>query len=128
MQSALNPNFDKGNFYTISHNDAENTYGPSWSMNVDGWHQSFLPGATAKIKFYGTGISMKGKTGPDGGIAKIYIDGKPAGMVDFKNTIYDNFKQLYTRSGLKDGEHEFTVEVVKGHVGIGAMEQFESFK
>ncbi|HTH83495.1 MAG TPA: glycoside hydrolase family 2 TIM barrel-domain containing protein [Mucilaginibacter sp.] len=128
MQSALNPNFDKGNFYTISHNDAENVYGPSWSMNVDGWHQSFLPGATAKIKFYGTGISMKGKTGPDGGIAKIYIDGKPAGMVDFKNTIYDNFKQLYTRSGLKDGEHEFTVEVVKGHVGIGAMEQFESFK
>jgi hypothetical protein len=128
IKSALSPYFDRGNFYTIGYNDSENIYDTTWSMNVDGWHQSFVPGAKAKIRFYGTGISLKGKTGPDGGIAKLYIDGKPAGDVSFKNDIYDNFKFLFSKSGLKDGPHEFIVEVVKGHVGIGATEQWETFK
>jgi hypothetical protein len=128
LRSALNPNFDKGNFYVISHNDSENVFDQTWSMNVDGWHQSYVPGAKAKIKFYGTGVSMKGKMGPDGGKARIYIDGKPETVLDYKRGFFDNFAPMYTRAGLKDGEHELTVEVISGHVAFGATEQWESFK
>ncbi len=128
IKSALNPYFEKANFYSINHNDSENVFDQTWTMNVDGWHQSYVPGAKARIKFYGTGISMIGKSGPDGGTARIYIDGKPAGDVSFKNSFYNNIKPIFSKSGLSDGAHELMVEVIKGHVGIGAMEQWESFK
>lgn len=128
IRSALNPNFDKANFLTISHNDSENIFDQTWSMNVDGWHQSYVPGAKAKIKFYGTGVSMKGKMGPDGGKARLYIDGVVQREIDFKRGYFDNFASIFSRSGLKDGEHELIVEVIKGHVAFGATEQWESFK
>ncbi|HVE16598.1 MAG TPA: hypothetical protein VNB29_07665, partial [Chthoniobacterales bacterium] len=76
MKSALNPFSEQANFYTIEHTDPEINYEGAWGLEGDGWYQSFTPGDKARFKFYGTGVSLTGRVGPDGGKARLSIDGK----------------------------------------------------
>jgi hypothetical protein len=128
LKSAFNPYSDRANFYTISHTDPEINYDKAWSLNGDGWYQSSTPGSKAAFKFYGTGISLTGKVGPDGGWARIYIDGKFDQTVDYYKELRNPHMRYYSKSGLKNGEHEVVVEVVKGWVSIGPYDQWESYK
>jgi Glycosyl hydrolases family 2, sugar binding domain/Glycosyl hydrolases family 2/Glycosyl hydrolases family 2, TIM barrel domain len=128
MNSALNPHSEKANFYTINFTDPEINYDPSWNLNGDGWYQSFTPGSKAKFKFYGTGVSLTGKVGPDGGTAKLYIDGKFEQVIDYKRDLANPHAQIFSKSGFRDGEHEVMVEAIEGRVTVGSYDQWESYK
>jgi len=128
MGSALNPYSEKANFYKIMHTDPEIVYDHNWGLQGDGWYESATPKAKAVLKFYGTGVALTGLVFPKGGKAKIYIDGKLDKIVDYRRDFRDPHFQYYSKSGLPDGGHEVTVEVVEGWVSIGPYEQWESFK
>ncbi len=128
MNSALNPYSDKANFYTIMHTDLEIRYDQAWGLEGDGWYQSFTPGSRAKLKFYGTGFRLNGRVGPDGGKAKLYIDGKLEQIVDYKRELNNRRVELYSKSGFRDGEHEVIIEVIEGRVAVGPYDQLESYK
>jgi hypothetical protein len=128
MRSALNPYSERANFYTIKHTDPEIVYDQHWGLQGDGWYECSTPGSTAVFKFYGTGITLTGLVFPNGGKAKIYIDGKFDQEVDYKSKLRDPHNRYYSKGGLINGEHEVKVEVVEGWVSIGPYEQWESFK
>jgi hypothetical protein len=128
MGSALNPYSERANFYKIMHTDPEIVYDQGWGLQGDGWYESATPGAKAVFKFYGTGVTLTGLVFPNGGKAKIYIDGKFDKVVDYKSAERDPHNRYYSRSGLPNGEHEVKVEVVEGWVSVGPYEQWESFK
>ena len=96
MNSALNPYSDKANFYTIMHTDPEIKYDQAWGLEGDGWYQSFTPGSKAKLKFYGTGFRLIGRVGPDGGKARLYVDGKFEQIVDYKREVNNRRVELFT--------------------------------
>jgi beta-galactosidase len=128
MRSALNPYSERANFYTIKHTDPEIVYDQHWGLQGDGWYECSTPGSVATFKFYGTGVSLTGLVFPDGGKAKIFIDGKFDKIVDYKSKLRDPHHHYYSKGGLIDGEHEVKVEVIEGWVSIGPYEQWESFK
>jgi hypothetical protein len=126
MNSAFNPFSERANFFTIRHLDPENSFDKAWGLG-DGYESS-TPGSIAKLKFYGTGVSLTGKVSPEGGQAKIYIDGNFDKLIDFYNKVRDTRMKYYSKSGLINGEHEITIEVVKGWVAVSSLEQWESYK
>jgi hypothetical protein len=128
MNSALNPYSDRANFYTIRHTDPEIIYDQGWSLEGDGWYQSFTPGSKARFKFYGTGVRLTGRVGPDGGNARLYIDGKFEQTLNYKNDLPNPQVQLYSRSGFRDGEHEVVIEVINGRVTFGPYDQWERYR
>jgi len=128
MQSALDPYSDRANFYVISHTDPEIRYDQYWRLQGDGWYESSTPGSTATFKFYGTGIDMTGLVGPNGGTATISLDGKPDQVVNYYRPSRNPKAIYYSRSGLKNGEHEIQVKVIKGVAAIGPYTQWESYK
>ena len=128
MRSALNPYSGRANFYTIRHNDPEIAYDKAWGPQGEERYASSTPGSKVIFNFYGTGISLTGYVGPEGGKAKIYIDGKFDKVVDYKRAESDHRNRCYSVSGLANGEHEVKIEVVEGWVSLGACEQWESYK
>ena len=128
MGSALNPYSERANFYTIMHTDPEIVYDQGWGLQGDGWYESATSGAKAVFKFYGTGVTLTGLVFPNGGKAKIYIDGKFDKIVDYKSNFRDPHGRYYSKSGLPNGEHEVMVEVIEGWVAVGPYEQWESYK
>jgi hypothetical protein len=127
MRSAFNPYSDKASFYTIPFNDPEMNFDKNWRLSGDGWHITNVPGSKATFKFYGTGVTLYGKVGPDGGTAKLYIDGKFEQTIDYKKDA-DPRARIFTKSGFKNSEHTVTVEAINGSVTVGAYDQWESFK
>ena len=128
LGTALNPYSEKANFYRIMHTDPEIVYDHNWGLQGDGWYESATHGAKAVLKFYGTGVALTGLVFPNGGKANIYIDGTLDKIVDYKRDFRDPHFQYYSKSGLPNGGHEVTVEVVEGWVSVGPYEQWESFK
>jgi hypothetical protein len=128
MGTALNPYSEKANSYRIMHTDPEIVYDHNWGLQGDGWYESATPGAKATLPFYGTGVELTGLVFPKGGKAKIYIDGKLDKVVDYKRDFRDPRFPYYSKSGLLNGAHEVTVEVVEGWVSVGPYQQWESFK
>jgi beta-galactosidase len=128
MSTALNPYSEKANFYRIMHTDPEIVYDHNWGLQGDGWYESATPGAKAVLNIYGTGVALTGLVFPNGGKAKIFIDGKFDKIVEYKRDFRDPHYLYYSKSGLPDGGHEITVEVVEGWVSVGPYEQWESFK
>lgn len=128
MNSALNPYSEKANFYTIDHTDPEIKYDKNWGLEGDGWYESFTPGSKAKFKFYGTGFSLKGRVGPDGGKAKLFIDGNLEQVIDYKSDQNNRRVELYSKSGFRNGEHDVVIEALEGRVAVGPYDQWESYR
>lgn len=127
LRSALNPYSDKANFSRIKHTDSEIIYDQYWGLQGDGWYESATPGAKASFKFYGTGIQMTGLVFPNGGKAKLYLDGEFEKIIDYKSDFRDPKGVFYTKTGLNIGEHEIVLEVIDGWVALGPYEQWESY-
>jgi hypothetical protein len=107
----------------LQDSDSDISYSGTWKQ-VNGWiedpekpwsgrsiTQSAEAGATATLRFRGTGIGLVGYRGPEGGIARLSIDGVVVGEID----TYLNSPQLratvFAKDGLADGEHTLTIEV-----------------
>ncbi|HEX7653468.1 MAG TPA: hypothetical protein VF607_08180, partial [Verrucomicrobiae bacterium] len=127
MKSALNPYSAKANFYTIEHTDPEIKYDPAWGLQGDGWYESFTPGAKAKFKFFGTGFALKGRVGPDGGRARLTIDGQVQKEINYQRAENNRRVELFSQAGFPAGEHEVTVEVLSGRVTVGPYDQWERY-
>jgi predicted GH43/DUF377 family glycosyl hydrolase len=82
-----------------------------------GLHYHNQPGGTATIVFTGTRPVLVHKTGPDCGIARLTIDGRPADPpeLDTYAPTVDWNRRTVLASGLPDGEHTATIEVTGRH-------------
>jgi len=107
--------------------DSEITYSGTWKQ-VNGWiedpempwsgrsiTQSAESGASATLRFTGTGIGLVGYRGPDGGIARLSVDGVVVGEID--TYLYSPQLQatLFSKDGLADTDHTLTIDVTGTH-------------
>ncbi len=67
-------------------------------------------GASATLKFTGTGIAWMGPVGPTRGKARIYIDGKAITNVDLRRSTFKARALIYARR-LTPGSHTITIVV-----------------
>ncbi|HJR70875.1 MAG TPA: hypothetical protein VKA43_12595, partial [Gammaproteobacteria bacterium] len=75
---------------------------------------SSTSGAQATLAFNGTAIGWVGQRGPDGGIARVYVDGALAREVDTYHHTLKFQNTLFEAHGLADGNHTLTIEVTGG--------------
>lgn len=67
-------------------------------------------GASAALPFHGTRIDWVGYRGPEGGIARVFIDGAFAGEVDTYFHTPRIQPTLFTATGLADTDHTLLIE------------------
>jgi hypothetical protein len=73
-----------------------------------------VQGASATLQFTGTGATLVTMRGPSMGMARLVVDGSPAGTIDlYAPTL--TFGVQKTVSGLSDGLHTLTVQVLGDH-------------
>ena len=77
---------------------------------VGGARTSATPGAKAVLTFRGTAISWSGYRGPNGGIARVQVDGGVASEVDTYFPTDQIQDVVFTATGLTDVSHTLTVE------------------
>jgi hypothetical protein len=80
-------------------------------------------GAQATLAFDGTAIGWIGSRGPDGGIARVYIDGNLAREVDTYHYTLKFQDTLFQAHGLTDGNHTLTIEVTGSRNGASSGTQ-----
>lgn len=68
-------------------------------------------GEKLTLKFRGTSIGWIGYRGPDGGIARVQLDGGPVTEVDTYSPKQKIQELVFTASGLTDTTHTLTIEV-----------------
>lgn len=66
--------------------------------------------AIATLPFRGTGISLVGYKGPDGGIAEVQIDGGTPVEVDTYSATEKFQEVVFTATGLSDASHTLTIK------------------
>jgi hypothetical protein len=107
----------------LQDSDSEITYSGTWKQ-VNGWDedpempwsgrsitQSAESGASATLHFHGTAIGVVGYRGPDGGIARISLDGVVVGEIDTYLYSTQLRATLFSQAGLADTDHTLTIEV-----------------
>src|SRR5215212_5462926 len=67
-------------------------------------------GASATLKFRGTGIAWYGPVGPTRGTARVYIDGRSIATVDLRRAAFSPHRLLFARP-LTAGDHTFKIVV-----------------
>jgi hypothetical protein len=67
-------------------------------------------GATATVKFHGTGIGWFGPVGPTRGTARVYVDGVAVATVDLRRVGFAPRRLLFARA-LPAGDHTFRIVV-----------------
>ena len=110
----------------ISHlqdSDSDVAYTGTWT-HEDGWTTDTskpwsgrsatytgAAGAGATLRFHGTAIRWVGYRGPEGGIARVYVDSAFAGDVDTYFYTPKVQSTVFTRTGLSDADHTLRIEV-----------------
>jgi len=86
--------------------------GPQFSASMQ--TVSDREGAQASLVFSGRNISWRGERGPDGGQARVTIDGGNVFDVDLfsKNKFHDAI--VFKSPELEDGPHSILIEIIKG--------------
>jgi len=95
------------------------TIAGNWEDYRGSFKASTQPGDIFEIKFKGSGITIKGRYGIDGGNAMAYIDGQPLrefncysyGKGDCGNWV-TNLQHLIHAMNLEEGEHTLKIEVL----------------
>ncbi|MDX6252058.1 MAG: alpha-galactosidase [Kribbellaceae bacterium] len=82
----------------------------------DDVHASTADGAAINFTFRGTGVDWVTALAPDQGEADVYIDGKLVTRVNLHNDARVTTRQVFTRTGLKDGQHTLRIVKVSGAV------------
>ena len=76
-------------------------------------HVAGAAGAAVSCSFEGNQVRLIGATGPQGGLAEVYLDGaKQLTLVDCWTPQPRNRQELYARSGLADGRHELKIAIL----------------
>ncbi|TCO14324.1 alpha galactosidase A [Kribbella steppae] len=79
-------------------------------------HAATADGAAIEFAFKGTGVDWITALGPDQGEADVYLDNKLVGRVNLFNEARVTMRQVFTRAGLKDGQHTLRIVKVSGEV------------
>jgi Big-like domain-containing protein len=82
--------------------------GTAWSGGTAAGSET--PGAQATLTFNGTSVRWVGYRGPDGGIARVYVDGSLAAEVDTYSPGYAIQDFVFGAMNLADGGHTLTIE------------------
>lgn len=69
-----------------------------------------IKGKTAKYEFTGKKLTLIGPKGPDMGIMKIYVDGKPVKTNDQYASSASYRQKLFTKTWTASGTHEIVIE------------------
>ena len=104
------------------HDIGVSPFGAGWvtrtdsNMSGDSYNQSLTTGDWAETTFTTTateytGIVWAGATGPDRGIARIYVDTVDMGTVDCYSAVPQYKQSLYKLAGLSVGPHTLRIEV-----------------
>ncbi len=85
------------------------------NMGIRAWSAggallSATPGARATLSFTGTEVTWIGARGTQVGIARVYLDGALAAVVDGFSMSEQIQAALFTASGLADGPHTLAIE------------------
>jgi hypothetical protein len=117
----------------IEQNDSSVTYTGTWYLNSNPAESggtavlAIDPGATATVKFNGTGITWTGYRDEWSGIAPVYVDGVLKTTVDTyglpmgdgnSNPLFR--KNSYSISGLPSGAHDLKIVVTGTHGSLSA--------
>lgn len=108
---------DDESYITINDSDPQFSYKGTWTytQNFTGAYNNDIHKSNAKyssysINFNGTGIKIYGTTGPDHGVASIYVDGKKV-EANLYSSILKNNVIIFTSPQLNDGPHKLEVKV-----------------
>ena len=71
---------------------------------------NFGPGAKATLTFNGTGVTWISALNPDGGQARVWLDGVLRGTVDTRSPNVEKQAPVFTLSGLAPGAHTLMIE------------------
>jgi hypothetical protein len=98
------------------------TYSGAWTNQsaTNSWGGTYkrangASGVKAVYTFSGTSAALVGLKRPDGGRAKIFVDGVQQGTVDFYSANARNREVLFVVSGLTDGAHTIEVRWINAH-------------
>jgi hypothetical protein len=98
--------------------DPSVSFSPGWTQEA-GWTawsggtvmESTTPGAQATFTFDGTSATWIGVRAPNGGIARVFVDGVFASEVDLFARSTEIHVTVFTASGLANGSHTLAIEV-----------------
>ena len=65
--------------------------------------------AVARLTFTGRGVAWVSRTGPGGGRARVFVDGRPAGTVSLYSSNTARRAVVFARSWRRDGKHSVAV-------------------
>ncbi|SDE12588.1 X2-like carbohydrate binding domain-containing protein [Glycomyces harbinensis] len=82
--------------------------------HLDDVHATAAVGDAVSFGFRGTAVTWTGPTGPDQGEVDIYIDGELVDRVDTASAARLTGRELFSATGLRDGEHTFRAVMVSG--------------
>ena len=111
-------------------------FSSGWSTHTSDLHSggtmkySTTAGASVRVDFEGSQVRVLGATGPNRGIAEVFLDGESQGTVDLYGDSWRYQQVTFEVSGLADGPHvlEWVVTGEKHpasgtvHVDIDAVE------
>ena len=91
---------------------------------------SSAPGARVTLSFTGTAVTWIGARGTQSGIARVYLDGAPAAVVDAFSTGEEIQAALFTAGGLADGPHTLAIEATgqQNLLAQGALVVVDAFE
>ncbi|MCP4376684.1 MAG: hypothetical protein GY794_10985, partial [bacterium] len=101
----------------VEHYDNSARYSAGWTYwkgqgpRKSSLHYANRKGDTVVVTFKGTEIYLLHKAGPDCGIARIKIDGKPVTEIDTYAPKMDWGRRTRLATGLAEGKHELRIEV-----------------
>ena len=82
----------------------------------DDVHATTANGASVSFAFRGVGVDWITAVGPDQGDADVFIDGKLVKRVNLSAEGRVTNRQVFTQTGLKDGQHTLRIVKVSGDV------------
>lgn len=82
----------------------------------DDVHSATANGAAITFAFRGIGVDWITALAPDQGDADVYIDGKLVRRVNLSNEARVTARQVFTQTGLTDGQHTLRIVKVSGEV------------
>jgi hypothetical protein len=121
----------------LQETDPSISYGAGWAGGdaSKSWSGGFAavattPGAQATLTFNGTAIRWNGYRGPDGGIARVYLDGVFAGDFDTYSATHRVQGTAFAATGLADAVHTMTIEAtgLKNATSTGTLVVIDTFE
>ncbi len=73
--------------------------------------------AVARLTFTGRGVAWVSRTGPGGGRARVFVDGRPAGTVSLYSSNTARRTVVFARSWRRDGKHSVAVHPLGARPG-----------